>query len=373
MTIKSLYIGIILLLLTISSVSAVSIYSRPDGTWAYTNGGVDCACTPASNDFIFVNHDIVITGNFTVGGSGAIFVDAGTLIITGDLRINKDGTVAVSSTLVVNGSMRIDNGSGPGNPTGGALIINIGGEVVVNGDFENKNNNNGVEINGTLSVDGNLKNGNGSNITGTGSIAVGGTIDDRGSIGGGLTVIVGPLPIELFYFKSKVNNNTIKLLWATASEINFDYFTVERSIDGKNFEAIGEVNGHGDSNEIIYYSHVDSSPIAGISYYRLKATDFDGSVEYHQVISVNFKVEVNKFIVYPNPVRSFDRLNIMFSSNSTINNVMTISDSFGSVIYQGIISNGVNSLTLPNNINPGVYIISVNNGNQVKTTRLIVN
>ncbi len=372
MSYKKIYILLFFLLLTVSSVSAISIYSRPDGSWSYSDGGVDCGCLPASNDDIAINHDITIAGDFTVDGSGFIIINAGMLTITGDLRISKGGLVLVSSTLIVNGNMRMDKGTGV-NPFGGQLIINTEGTAIVNGSFENKNNNNGVIIDGIFSVDGGLKNGNGSSITGMGSIAVGGTITNNGTIDGGITVIDGPLPIELFYFKSKIIDNTIKLLWATASEIDFDYFTVERCTDGQNFKGIREVNGHGNSSEIIEYSFVDTTPIAGISYYRLKATDFDGSIEYHKVISVDFKVSVIKFIIYPNPIKSYDKLNVLFSATADIkkNNII-IRDGFGSVIYENTLSSGITTITLPNHIKPGVYFVSSNDGNQTKIARLVV-
>ncbi|PJF33793.1 MAG: hypothetical protein CUN57_01220, partial [Phototrophicales bacterium] len=105
------------------------------------------------------------------------------------------------------------------------------------------------------------------------------------------TGTLNALPIDLVRFvASKRDGGQVSLEWTTASEINNDYFTIERSFDGRNFESIGQVKGAGNSFEEINYSFVDES-IAGISsnrivYYRLKQTDYDGVFTYSDVISV---------------------------------------------------------------------------------------
>ncbi|MFP4288137.1 MAG: hypothetical protein ACLFQS_02675 [Bacteroidales bacterium] len=93
---------------------------------------------------------------------------------------------------------------------------------------------------------------------------------------------LGPLPVELFHFLVEANHedNTVDLRWATASETNNDFFSLERSINTVESETIGYANGAGFSSETIHYTFTDHTPIAGISYYRLKQTDFDGSYEY---------------------------------------------------------------------------------------------
>ena len=91
---------------------------------------------------------------------------------------------------------------------------------------------------------------------------------------------ISPLPIELLSFEAICNNNSVNLLWSTASEKNNDYFTIERSSDGITFQTVLTVKGAGNSNQVINYSAIDEKPIDGIAYYRLKQTDYDGKFEY---------------------------------------------------------------------------------------------
>jgi hypothetical protein len=94
----------------------------------------------------------------------------------------------------------------------------------------------------------------------------------------------------------------VNLEWATASEINNDYFTIERSFDGVDWEIIKTVDGSGYSISTIYYQAKDENPYHGISYYRLKQTDFDGEYKYSNLVSVNCNLQgEHSLIIYPNP------------------------------------------------------------------------
>lgn len=94
------------------------------------------------------------------------------------------------------------------------------------------------------------------------------------------------LPIELIYFNATPNQKLVDLTWATASELNNDFFTVERSQDGNTWEVVATVNGQGTTTQRTDYSDVDSRPFSGLSYYRLKQTDYDGKFSYSQIKSV---------------------------------------------------------------------------------------
>ncbi|MFH0895911.1 MAG: T9SS type A sorting domain-containing protein [Bacteroidota bacterium] len=99
--------------------------------------------------------------------------------------------------------------------------------------------------------------------------------------------LIGPLPVELLSFNATRDGQDVFLKWVTASEINNDFFTVERSSDGESFEIIGIISGSGNSNNVLEYSMHDINPLSGINYYRLKQTDFDGKFSYSNVVSVS--------------------------------------------------------------------------------------
>ena len=98
----------------------------------------------------------------------------------------------------------------------------------------------------------------------------------------------GELPIELLSFTPQVNPDRINLNWTTGTEINNDYFTIERSRDLYGWEVLGFVPGAGNSSVPISYSFSDMRPLDGLAYYRLKQTDFDGKFEYFGPIAANY-------------------------------------------------------------------------------------
>lgn len=112
------------------------------------------------------------------------------------------------------------------------------------------------------------------------------------------------LPVTLLSFTAEaVNSEYVQIDWATVSETNNSFFTIERSTDAQNFEVIGTREGAGNSEDIVNYSFLDLKPVAGISYYRLKQTDFNGEFEYSELRRVSFiQEEINPaFKLYPNP------------------------------------------------------------------------
>ena len=95
------------------------------------------------------------------------------------------------------------------------------------------------------------------------------------------------LPIELIYFRGINEGDANKLIWSTASENNNDYFTIEKTVDGKDFQIVSNIDGAGNSSNIINYQYVDRTFEHIINYYRLKQTDFDGKYDYSDIISID--------------------------------------------------------------------------------------
>jgi hypothetical protein len=167
----------------------------------------------------------------------------------------------------------------------------------------------------------------------------------------------------LLEFNAEKSNKKVKLNWITASEINNDYFTIERSIDGKNFTAILTRKGAGNSSQAHYYSNYDYNPLNGISYYRLKQTDFDGRFTYSDIKSVQFETnEDNTVEIYPNPVIN-NTFKINLDSDIDENVIITIYNSIGQQIYQNekSLNKGKNEIKidLDENYAPGSYLIEL--------------
>ncbi|WAC14342.1 T9SS type A sorting domain-containing protein [Dyadobacter pollutisoli] len=111
------------------------------------------------------------------------------------------------------------------------------------------------------------------------------------------------LPVELIHFNATLQENTVSLFWSTSEEINSDYFEIQRSADAKNWQALSRVEARENSNTVQEYRYDDRSPLFGISYYRLKQVDIDGSFAYSFSRNVNSQHLQTSF-VYPNPVKS---------------------------------------------------------------------
>ena len=111
------------------------------------------------------------------------------------------------------------------------------------------------------------------------------------------------LPIELISFDANLKGNIVLLVWETLSEINNDYFTIEKSNDGLNFIEVTRLQGAGNSLERLAYSTTDNSPFTGVSYYRLKQTDFNGDYTYSEIKAINNQnIKTKNSVVFPNPV-----------------------------------------------------------------------
>jgi len=180
----------------------------------------------------------------------------------------------------------------------------------------------------------------------------------------------GILPVELLFFKGSKGLADIKLSWATASELNFDYFDIEKSTDGIVFNSIAKVNGHGTTNERQDYAINDEKPFIGKNYYRLKSVDFDGQTEYFNVIMVDFDGKKN-FSVYPNPS---DGISFMTETNfkSQDRAFIAIYSTIGSEIARYELSGDVSTITLPVKLEAGLYFAKYISNDFTSTTQVLV-
>ena len=411
---------IVFLVLPILAVSiqalAATLFSRPDGTWSQTNGGPDCACTPVGSDDITVNHTITIAGSFTltgsiivnsggdltitggasgdltVDGSGTILVNSGGALSTdNDTNILGDGVITVSGDINIGGTLTLDDDGGLTVQNGGFIdvgsnfdiesntnnvVIETGAAVHVTDDFNNSSAS--LVIDGDLDIDGNFDNQQNGVITGSGTVTYAGTCDSMGTVNGetGMTVcdgsgviILGSLPIELLFFNAEAMEDKVLLTWATASEEGFDYFTVERSTDAQEFYAIDTIPGNGFSESRIDYSYIDISPILGRSFYRLKAQDFDGFIEYFEIVSVVFDSRFVK--VFPNPAKSGRNIKVAVSLDSNEEAQLTLYTTSGGEILRRELNTGIHQILLPN-IGYGFFLLIIQYPGVIQSSRMLV-
>jgi hypothetical protein len=171
------------------------------------------------------------------------------------------------------------------------------------------------------------------------------------------------LPVSITSFTGAKKATVNELSWVTANEVNNAGFTLQRSVDGRNFPKIGFVAtkaANGNSNGNISYSFTDVAPIAGTNYYRLQQQDKDGKTSYSAVVTLqgsrNGALALQ--VVYPNPVESL--LNTVITSPKNDRITLVVMDLAGKVLLQNNqqLVAGDNNLQLQvGNLTSGTYLV----------------
>ncbi|MBI4946949.1 MAG: T9SS type A sorting domain-containing protein [Bacteroidetes bacterium] len=183
-----------------------------------------------------------------------------------------------------------------------------------------------------------------------------------------------PLPIELLYFNAIAKNNSlVKCYWSTATEINSDYFAVERSQYGINFEQIGTVKGAGNSSVTRNYIFYDHEPYSGISYYRLRPMDYNGAFTYSEIRPVYIGT-LDIITIYPNPSTDGSIQYIIASEDGGELSVK-VYDIIGrkvisntETLESGVVTRKLSTAALSS----GSYLLQVTNGDLEKTQKQFV-
>lgn len=182
-----------------------------------------------------------------------------------------------------------------------------------------------------------------------------------------------PFPVEWLSFDGIRLPSTISLSWSTGAELNNSHFIVERSTDARIFESIGEVASKQDPNGGNTYTFVDQRPYQQKSYYRLKQIDLDGKYSYSPMVEILEDLSAVK--LYPNPLKIGEELNLFIGSKIGAEIKIELFNPMGQVISRTAFvakSNAVEHALDISNLNPGYYIISVQNENVKETKKLMI-
>lgn len=167
------------------------------------------------------------------------------------------------------------------------------------------------------------------------------------------------LPIELLSFNGESVNDKNHLTWTTVSEINNNYYALERSANGFDFEAIGTIAGGGTTNAKLNYSFTDNNPNS-LTYYRLKQTDYNGEFKYSYIISLVQNNE-SEFEIFPNPSSGL----FTIRSDEEITNIK-IFDSLGRILSE----NTNKSIDLCK-FEHGLYSVVIFSDNKIRVKKII--
>ncbi|CAG5076380.1 T9SS type A sorting domain-containing protein [Parvicella tangerina] len=195
---------------------------------------------------------------------------------------------------------------------------------------------------------------------------------------GTVNINQAPLPVELTQFEAEIFDKSVHLFWTTASEVNNDYFEVQRSADGEHFETILTVKGAGNSTTVIDYMEADLSPLDGISYYRLSQVDFDGTSHYSNVVVVNFDFPSGadpNMDVYPNPAQKEDlKLSLQNFKGQEI--LIVVRDIMGAEHFSKVKvienDNEIIAISLDQHLPAGTYFVTASSENQLFSKKILI-
>ena len=272
-------------------------------------------------------------------------------VLTDSLYLNAEGNANAIFVIQINGALSTSTFS---------TVTLINGAQAQNVYWEVQG---AVTINNNSTFCGNIVCNNGAISLGTGVTLEGRALTTAGiinttamtannSFGGPCTV----LAIQLLSLTGACAMQTVVLNWSTAMETNNKLFTVQRSDDGTNWQAIGTIDGAGTSSTMHTYSFTDKLPGKSNSYYRLMLTDFGGQNTYSIVITVG-KCGVGtagSFTLYPNP--SAGEFNLSFTGDKTQVSSTVIFNSVGEKVYESI---GFQSTVDLSNKPAGGYFVQI--------------
>jgi len=349
---------------------------------SFTNStlNVGDALSISSGNTTFDNSTIN-TGTTNVGTNDAdalLFNGGGVLTLNNDTQMNVRGSVVNNEWYVDNSDVIV---TGDFDNQGSEILeVRNNGTFNVQGDFNNTGSGNvSADDGGLVVVDGNYDNsGGGSTDVDGGTFSVGGTYSGGGATGdtgdcasgGGGCCGAGcsTLPVSLINFTHELNNNSVRIKWSTASELNNDFFTIERSFDGLNFEELAVVEGQGTIDDVTNYSLIDElRQTTDFVYYRLSQTDFDGTHETLGIITVSEGFSINDFKLYPNPVEAGGKLDL---SQLPMNAKWSIYSLSGNLLESGQLDQSKEVAI--QGLRSGTYIFNIKAGKLSQRKTLIV-
>lgn len=218
----------------------------------------------------------------------------------------------------------------------------------------------------------NQGNGGTTGNTSAGTVTTSSVVADFSPFTLGSSTTLNPLPISLLNFDAVPVSNFVKVSWTTTSELNNDYFLVQKSIDGINWSNIGNVKGAGNSEKLVKYNFNDMNPVNGVQFYRLQQFDINGEYEFTSVVAVRFNANTNNetVTVYPNPATG-NTLNVNINSNEEGNATVSIINSLGQKVLEFNSLTGTAFTFDINDLASGIYTVQVSSEAGVVNTQLI--
>ena len=302
-----------------ATLRVMSPFTANNGLTITNNGTLEFADFTVNNSFTFTNNGTATFGNVAMNNNGVISVGG-----TGNLTINGDLSAGTNTSLTIDGNTTIN---GDVNIGGGTTTINSGGQFTVTGTYS------GPDINGDGTV---------------------------------------TLPVDLTLFTTECSELGYTIVnWVTESELNSDYFLLERSRDGINWLSVNEMNGAGNSVHTNHYEYHDlQSGRYFDGYYRLSQFDYNGDFEVFPIISVscNENFKKSSLELFPNPNKGVFNAIVYWDDNFSEKGSLQVLNSLGKVLYEEEILLEPGTTLHPINLfgtKAGLYNVIVKSSSQI--------
>lgn len=178
------------------------------------------------------------------------------------------------------------------------------------------------------------------------------------------------LPVTLARFNGTLLDNAISLSWTTTEESGSRYFDIERSPDTREFVRIGRVDMAGNSRATQQYGFVDTRPLPGKNYYRLRIVDFDGSFQISRLIAIDNRANSIAFVLMGNPASSREIRFLLKNDDASCVNLYDLS---GKAIRFSLARTGNEFVLKPaGNLPSGLYLLSLQSINTRALTRKVL-
>lgn len=347
----------------------------------------------SSSNVVLSDSDLNLSGDLQVIEGGSFSASETPVYIAGNFYRSGGGVLSISNTSVdIIGYMDL----GTSNQLSfNSVFMNIGNYLKVDGSaIMQIDGNSNITVTGNINLlgSGSIHGVNDGGILAFGSISIDGGGSCVQCVSGSCDYPTGTtppspfdlstcagsglLPVEFLYFTAEIRAYNTELTWATASEIDNDYFIVQQSEDGKTWDDLAEVSGQGTTNQTTTYQYTDTKRYySALSYYRLIQIDFDGTVDYSDVVVVNrqteeLPIDATMVEVFPNPATDHFTLTI---TNEDFQPNIQLRDMLGQPVAIQISNNGTqNQVNLPSGLASGTYFLVLSQGKNVTTKKIFI-
>lgn len=185
----------------------------------------------------------------------------------------------------------------------------------------------------------------------------------------------GVSSLELVSFNAIKSGNKVEIFWTAVSNFNNDYFTLERSRNGIDFNKVAVIDVTGIAKSTLQYWETDYQPLKGVSYYRLKHTDLNNKNSYSNIVMVNYVIDKNKGTRYSNTsTTSALKLNLINLENTEV--LVVLRDMDGNEFYSKVVvsieDSKIIGVDTQNKIAPGTYIVTATSNNALYSQKLTI-